>query len=117
MSDNAPDHSVWDRLWLAMFRRGQRRVENRERLSQVQAAAQRRGDTPLSRFGKKHPLPGGIVAGVVWGAAMFMIFNVLTLFRLVYLMAALCAAGGVVFGTAMGWYWSYLRKHGRPPAF
>jgi hypothetical protein len=104
--------SRWDRFWLAFFRLSERA----SRRATPQTFRQRR-ETALSRFGMRHPVLGGVVAAVVWGGAMFAVFSALTLFRVVELMAVLWAIGGASFGTAMGWYWSYQRRHGAPPTF
>ena len=92
-------------------------MERRPTMAAVYERAKRRSSTPLSRFGDRHPVLGGVVAGIVWGGTMFLIFSVLTLFRFEQFMAMLWGVGGVFFGTAMAWSWSYKRKHGRPPSY
>lgn len=53
------------------------------------------GGHPLQRFGGWHPIHGGVLAAVMFGGRMFVVFTVLTLFRFIVVTAALCGLSGV----------------------
>jgi hypothetical protein len=80
------------------------------------ARSTQRPPSGLSKLGLDRPsLAGGLMA-VVMSAVMLVTFESLTLFRHVVSIGIASLLGGAFMGTAMGWYWSYTKRGGNPPA-
>lgn len=107
-----PTSPVWYPLKLAF----------EKKLHSRQLARLRSDETPIAT-GKPLSLPRGLAVGGVWAAVMFIFFAFvmspitgvsLTLEKL-FLMAALCAAGGVVLGLSMLSFLNRRIRRGWPP--
>jgi hypothetical protein len=99
----------WDRFWLGVYDVSNKltvTVLGKQRFETI------RGRSPLAKRLKVRPVLGGMVAGVIWGACMFIFFAVMEGFRQLVALAVIWGIGGALFGFAIGSLWSVLRRHG-----
>jgi len=114
-------HRPWDPLGLVVVRFAGSLARRNSRFFPLAAAAmsaaERRPDPPLARFGRRHPLTGGLLGAVVFTVAMMAVFDALTLFRHVDYIAVISGIGGGFVGLVAGWSFSYTKRTGQRPPY
>jgi hypothetical protein len=106
----------WDPFCLAVFRSLGRFARRLPTVSRQMNLAERKGfEGVLTPFGLRHPVLGGVLAAILWGTVMMLLFDLLSWFRAPLMMAILFGAGGCVGGIATGWSWSYTARTGHKP--
>jgi len=111
------DRHPADRFADAVMHSGERAIASNPTYAAV-AARTGRTDTAFARFGRSHPIIGGVAAALYFGTAMFLIFSIPavvlaligffspTVFVAMEVFLALVSGvGGAVFGFTVGRLW------------